>query len=176
MSLPLFPNHDHDHEDCTSNVMNFAESFCQKAGLRLTKLRRDILEEIAASHKAIGAYQIIDNLAAQGTNLAPISVYRSLDFLQEAGLIHRLESINSYFACQRNFEDNDSCCVAQPLVFLLCDECGTIGEVECAELKGLIGNLVRGNDFVMERAQLEIKGLCRLCAGESGHNDGPCDE
>ena len=37
----------------------------------------------------------------KGTRLAPISVYRALDALLEAGVVHRLESKNAYFACSR---------------------------------------------------------------------------
>lgn len=162
-SLSLFPNKDHDHSDCSSNLMSFAEQYCDKKGLRLTKLRRDILREVAASHKAIGAYQLLDNLAANGKKLAPISVYRSLDFLQEAGLIHRLESTNSYFACQRNFEDDERACTNEPLLFLICDECGTIGEVDGKAIESLIGEVTKETEFAVESSQLEIRGMCRLC-------------
>lgn len=179
MKQSLFPKHDHDHNDCTANLMNFADRFCQHAGLRLTKLRRTVLQQIAASHKSIGAYQILDNLAEEGQKLAPISVYRSLDFLQEAGLIHRLESTNSYFACQRNFDEDidadlgqtlNKCCDVEPLVFLICDECGTIGEVDGSSLQALIETIAKPADFEVERSQLEIKGLCSLCQTSSDQN------
>ena len=163
MPLMLFPAHDHDHERCTKNLMKFAESHCHRAGLRLTRLRRDVLREVAASHKAIGAYQILDNFAAQGRKLSPISVYRCLDFLQEAGLIHRLESTNSYFACQRPLETDQACCTNLPLVFLVCDECGTIGEVDGAPLAPLMEQIAKQGDFQSARGQLEVKGLCRFC-------------
>lgn len=162
-TLSLFPTDDHDHSDCTSNLMSYAEQYCEQKGLRLTKLRRDILREIAASHKAIGAYQLLDSLAASGKKLAPISVYRSLDFLQDAGLIHRLESTNSYFACQRNFEDDERACTNEPLLFLICDDCGTIGEVDGAAIEGLIGDVTSKAQFAVERSQLEIRGMCLSC-------------
>ncbi len=176
MKQSLFPQHDHDHSDCTSNLMKFADLYCQQAGLRLTKLRRTVLEKVAASHKAIGAYQILDNLAADGQKLAPISVYRSLDFLQEAGLIHRLESTNSYFACQRNFDDDltnnnpislNKCSETSPLVFLICDNCGAIGEVEGASIEPLIETVANSEKFKVKHSQLEIKGTCTSCQASS---------
>lgn len=176
MTQSLFPQHDHDHSDCTANLMKYADRYCQEAGLRLTKLRRIVLEQVAASHKAIGAYQILDNLKTEGHKLAPISVYRSLDFLQEAGLIHRLESTNSYFACQRNFDEGlgetetqllNRCSKVDPLVFLICEDCGTIGEVEENSLVNLINSVASANHFDVERSQLEIKGICTSCQNSS---------
>lgn len=172
MNQSLFPNHDHDHRTCTANLMKFADRYCQQAGLRFTKLRRTVLEQVAASHKAIGAYQILDNLKSEGVKLAPISVYRSLDFLQDAGLIHRLESTNAYFACQRNFDDDlaitdtpplSKCSKVDPLVFLICEDCGTIGEVEESSLVNLINAVASANHFNVKRSQLEVKGICDRC-------------
>ena len=60
-----------------------------------------MFEEIAATHASIGAYDILAKLAEKGTRLAPISVYRAIDALLEAGVIHRLESKNAFFACRR---------------------------------------------------------------------------
>jgi Fur family zinc uptake transcriptional regulator len=176
MKQSLFPQHDHDHSDCTSNLMRYADRYCKETGLRLTKLRRTVLEKIAANHKAIGAYQILDKLAAEGQKLAPISVYRSLEFLQDAGLIHRLESSNSYFACQRSFEDEvtdlssiplNKCCEASPLVFLICEDCGVIAEVEGALIKTFIETVVASEKFDVKRSQLEIKGTCVTCQTSS---------
>ncbi len=163
MASALFPKADHDHAHCTKTLIEFAEHYCSTEGLRFTRLRRDVLCEVAASHKAIGAYQILDNFAAQGRKLSPISVYRSLDFLQEAGLIHRLDSTNSYFACQRPLEADQACCTNHPLVFLVCDDCGTIGEVDGAPLAPLIERFAAHGDFESSQGQLEIKGLCRFC-------------
>ena len=61
-----------------------------------------MFEEIAATHASIGAYDILAKLAEKGTRLAPISVYRAIDALLEAGVIHRLESKNAFFACRRH--------------------------------------------------------------------------
>ena len=172
MTDSLFPQHDHDHSGCTTNLLKFADRYCQQAGLRLTKLRRTVLEQVASSHKAIGAYQILDKLAADGQKLAPISVYRSLDFLQEAGLIHRLESTNSYFACQRNFDDGNpstlhKCSETSSLVFLICEKCGVIGEVEGTSIEALISNVANAQTFKVDRSQLEIKGTCHTCQNSS---------
>src|ERR1019366_354132 len=52
----------------------------------------------------------------------PITIYRALDFLREQGLVHRIESRNAFIACVQNHASAD------PVVFLICEQCGTVGE------------------------------------------------
>ena len=90
----------HDHGVCVETLLDRARQTFGDKGLKLTTLRLNVLAEIAASHDAMGAYDVIARLAAKtGAKLAPISVYRAIDALLEAGLVHRLESKNAYFAC-----------------------------------------------------------------------------
>ena len=69
-----------------------------------------------ASHQAIGAYEVLDRLAARGERLAPISVYRAIDALVAAGIVHRFESRNAFFACHAGHE--------QRQLVLACEACG----------------------------------------------------
>ena len=84
-----------------------------------------MFEEIAATHASIGAYDVLARLAEKGTRLAPISVYRAIDALIEAGVIHRLESKNAYFACRRM----DHRTGRRP-IFLSCEKCNAVQEVD----------------------------------------------
>ena len=78
-----------------------AEAACAAGGARLPPIRRDVLGVLYSTHRPLGAYdEIADALAGQGRRkLAPISVYRALDFLVAEGLVHRLASRNAYVAC-----------------------------------------------------------------------------
>ena len=66
-------------------------------------MRRHVLEALLASHKPLGAYEIIEHLAqhrsTQQNRPAPITIYRALDFLRDNGLVHRIESRNAFVAC-----------------------------------------------------------------------------
>ena len=170
MPEDLFPDLDHDHELCTQSLMALAERQCEAQGLRLTSLRRAVLSEVASSHKAVGAYEILDNFANRGKKVAPISVYRSLDFLQEAGFIHRLSSLNAYFACQRSCSCDAASHSTQPLVFLICNDCGVIGEADGDHLSDLVTAYADEGNFQNTQSQLEIGGLCPLCQNTA--NDG----
>ena len=84
----VFPHPDHDHDRCSSDAMAVAEALCAQRGQRLTAIRRKVLAALLASHKPLGAYEIIDRLALKGPRLAPITTYRALEFLRENGLVH----------------------------------------------------------------------------------------
>src|SRR5262245_54436437 len=103
----VFPAPDHDHDRCSSDAMAVAEALCRERGQRLTPIRRSVLATLLASHKPLGAYEIIDRLAPKGREglgprPAPITAYRALEFLRENGLVHRIESRNAFIACVHN--------------------------------------------------------------------------
>ena len=81
----------HQHEHCVHNALSSAEDLCSKRGVRLTAIRKRVLELVWASHQPLGAYAILDKLTAEGHKPAPPTVYRALEFLLEQGLIHMLE-------------------------------------------------------------------------------------
>src|ERR1700704_6185194 len=60
---PVFPAPDHDHDQCSTDAMAVAEALCAERGQRLTPIRRKVLGTLLASHKPLGAYEIIDQLA-----------------------------------------------------------------------------------------------------------------
>jgi Fur family zinc uptake transcriptional regulator len=59
-----------------------------------------VLEALIDAGRALGAYDLIDRIAAKsGKRVAPITIYRALDFLVENDLVHRIESRNAFLAC-----------------------------------------------------------------------------
>src|ERR1700686_2301009 len=121
MARAIFPAPDHDHDRCASAAIAHAEAQCSARAQRLTPIRRQVLEALLGSHKPLGAYEIIERLA-HDTRLAPITVYRALDFLRDNGLVHRFESRNAFVACVHNHAGDDL------VVFLICERCGAVGE------------------------------------------------
>ena len=107
--------------------MERARQAFQNKGLKLTPLRQSVFREIAASHKAIGAYEVLDRLAVRGERLAPISVYRAIEALVAAGIVHRFESRNAFFACHAGHEMRQ--------LVLACEACGRVAEVDVFEQK-----------------------------------------
>src|SRR6185436_1054396 len=145
----VFPAPDHDHDRCSADALAHAEALCVKRGERLTPMRRQVLEVLAASHKPLGAYEIIDLVATRAPRPAPITIYRALDFLTAQGLVHRIESRNAFLACINNHADG------APVVFLICEHCGAVADSVNAAAKSA--------GFTPKSPVIEISGVCKHC-------------
>jgi Fur family transcriptional regulator, zinc uptake regulator len=156
MPRAIFPAPDHDHDRCASAAIAHAESRCAARAQRLTPMRRQVLEALLASHKPLGAYEIIDRLAHNGRP-APITVYRALDFLRENGLVHRIESHNAFVACVHNHDGDDI------VVFLICERCGAVGEAPGGTAAEALKASSRAAGFLPKSPLIEIAGICAHC-------------
>lgn len=156
-----FPAPGHDHDACIARIVDRARDAFAAQGSRLTELREAVLRTLASSHEALGAYDIQQRLADHGRQVAPISIYRVLDCLLEAGLIHRLESRNAFLACHGEHE------AARPVLFLVCDECGMVAESSPADISRALGQSASEAGFTLADSVLEARGLCAHCAGRA---------
>jgi Fur family zinc uptake transcriptional regulator len=161
--MVFFPAPGHDHQRCVARVLATAEHVCAQRQVRLTAQRRCVLEVVAASHSAIGAYEIIDRLAEQQRRPAPISVYRALDFLIAQRLVHRLASRNAYIACSAPR-------AAHGAQFLICEQCGVIGELCDEAVESAVAEAAQTAGFAVTTQLIELAGLCAHCSrGGSAH-------
>lgn len=156
----VFPAPDHDHARCSADAISHAEAHCAERGERLTPMRRRVLELLAASHKPLGAYEIIDLIgAAGGARPAPITIYRALDFLRDNGLVHRIESRNAFLACVGNHTSDAL------VVFLICEQCGEVGELPGGALAPALAAAAKGAGFTPKMSVIEVTGVCAHCRG-----------
>jgi Fur family zinc uptake transcriptional regulator len=153
----IFPPPDHDHDRCSSDALAQAEAICAARAQRLTPIRRRVLESLLASHAPLGAYELIDRLAKRGARPAPITIYRALDFLRDNGLVHRIESRNAFIACGHNHGSGD------PVVFLICERCGSVGEAGGSPVAETIKTAARAAGFMPKTPVIEITGICSHC-------------
>lgn len=164
-----FPAPEHNHDECLDEAMARAQKAFDDRGQRLTPLRQSVFREIAAaSHRAIGAYEVLDRLAARGERLAPISVYRAIDALVAAGIVHRFESRNAFFACHAGHE--------QRQLVLACEACGSVAEVDGAKVFSAIDKTAEGASFSanpVKGAVVEVWGRCANCAAEDQRHARP---
>jgi Fur family zinc uptake transcriptional regulator len=137
-----------------------ASAIFAEKNLRFTDLRRKVFEEIASTHASVGAYEVLDRLAKKGTRLAPISVYRALDALLEAGVVHRIESKNAYFACRRLHQPRSG---RRPM-FLCCETCGAVMEVDGEDIFKSIDHAAGSVNFEPRVRFVEVSGTCPDCA------------
>jgi Fur family transcriptional regulator, zinc uptake regulator len=150
-------HHDHQHETPVDAVAA-AETLCAERGLKLTDQRRDVMLALAEAGKPLGAYDILSILTIKGhKKLAPISVYRALDFLLEAGLIHRLESRNAFILCPHQHGRNDT------VIFLICESCGRVEEATSEKVRIGISEIAGRHRFALKGQVIEMKGQCTAC-------------
>ena len=156
MPRAIFPAPDHDHARCATSAIAHAEVQCAARAQRLTPLRRHVLETLLASHKPLGAYEIIEQWAEK-PRPAPMTVYRALDFLRENGLVHRIESRNAFVACVHDHANED------PVVFLICERCGAVGEAPGGSVAKALKASARAAGFSPKSPLIEIAGICSHC-------------
>ncbi len=150
MVAALDQNHTHhDRADCS----------CAAHDLRLTPGRQQVLDILLAAQAPLGAYDLIEKLHEMtGKRVAPVTIYRALDFLTENGLVHRLASRNAFLACGHHHRRGD------PVVFLICDNCGTVREATSEAVKQTLGKIATDAGFTLRTEVIELGGHCAKCA------------
>jgi len=155
VTAPKTAHHHHHHD--AAGIVREVERECNARSLRLTPLRREVLELVAKARRPVKAYDLLESLRDRHAGAAPPTVYRALDFLLENGFIHKLESINAFVFCQHPAE-------AHQVPFLICDVCESATEV-CDEgaIAHLIERQAHGFGFRAKAQTLEVHGVCRRC-------------
>ncbi len=125
-------------------------------GFRVTAQRAIILETISHLGGHLSAQQVYQDARTRlpGLNLA--TVYRTVESLQEAGLIDSFST--SLEPLQFSLRDPD-----QPHAHLVCRSCGEVLKVEGEELQSLRRILQDVADFEIDPHHLTLEGLCVGC-------------
>lgn len=153
---PVFDAHGHDHTACITEALARADARCAERGLRLTAIRRRVLELIWDNHRPTKAYDLLEQISAERGNAAPPTVYRALDFLLEAGLVHKIESLNAFIGCDTTHEKGHP-------KFLICRDCERVAEIQSGTVDAAIAHEARRAGFVVDQETIEVGGLCDAC-------------
>ncbi len=146
----------HDHKTCVAAGLSAAENRCKEEGLRLTPVRRRVLEMLLQEHRALGAYAILDRLREEGFGSQPPVAYRALDFLAQNGFVHKIERLNAFVACSHPGASHSP-------AFMICRKCDAVAEAQSTPAKGVLGAAARAAGFEIERTVVEAEGLCPDC-------------
>ena len=136
-----------------------AAETCAHAGARFTGLRRHVLSLVLRSPGPVTAYALLDQLKMTHSAAAPPTVYRTLDFLQQQGLIHRVERLQAFVGCGEGAAHNHA---AQ---FLICRTCGLVDEVDDHAIADALGHAAAVKGFTPAYATVEVEGTCASCVG-----------
>ncbi len=160
ITYPLFVARDLIMCGKCSPYLEQAIQYCEARGLRLTEPRAQVLGIVVEAGSPLTAYEVLDELGKLVKNPKPPTVYRALEFLQEAGLVHRIESLNSYVACHGDHKGDQAHHNNQ---FLICDDCGNVQEVEISQMDKNIGEKAGASGFKTDHWSAEIHGTCKDC-------------
>ncbi|WP_419911590.1 Fur family transcriptional regulator [Hoeflea sp.] len=123
----------------------------------LTKNQTLVYDALTHAKAPLSAYAILDGVREHGIR-APLQVYRALDKLLELGLVHRLESLNSFVACS-----NSECGSRETVAFAICENCSRVSEIANSELETLLGTIAAADHFKVHAATVELRGICKSC-------------
>jgi Fur family zinc uptake transcriptional regulator len=147
------------HDTCQAcETTQSASDILVKRGARMTGLRRDVLSALHHENRAIGAYDLFDQLKQDGKVSAPAAVYRVLDFLVTSGLAHKVEALSAYAACAAGGG-------AHSAILLVCEGCGNVDE-KPGKLAEPLGGFDREKGFQTHAISVEALGLCATCQAE----------
>ncbi|WP_350562252.1 transcriptional repressor [Psychrobacter sp. CAL346-MNA-CIBAN-0220] len=164
-------SHVHDVQDFTPHDVTerlaAAKDQCGIRGVRFTPLRQQIFALVLQANKPVGAYDLItqlqqarlldsDNKTDIAKNVAPPTVYRSLEFLLEEGLIHQLTSINAYVPCCHPRAHHAA-------AFLICDQCQRVQECSSLPVQEMMSFAEQDIGFTVARSVIELSGRCQAC-------------
>jgi Fur family transcriptional regulator, ferric uptake regulator len=124
-------------------------------GYRLTPQRQLVLQAVSSLGHATpeDVYAWVRERSA-GVNIS--TVYRTLELLEDVGLVkhaHLSHGAPTYHAA-----------AAPEHVHLICRDCGTIIEVEPAEIAPMVDTLRLSRGFVADIGHLTVFGSCARCA------------
>ncbi|MBA2710203.1 MAG: transcriptional repressor [Tatlockia sp.] len=133
-------------------------SYCSTMGLKITSLRKSVLFILWNTNKPLKAYEILDNLLKIKKNAKPPTVYRVLDYFVDYGVIHKIESIQSYTLCcepEKHYSSE---------VLMVCNDCHQVKEIYDDSMHSLVQKLSKEHLFHLGKGAIELRGICEKCS------------
>ena len=124
-------------------------------GLRWTPQRRLLVGVLAETDGHITGAELVERCRALDPQTTPSTVYRTLDVLEDIGLIRHAHGLDGReeFHVLPSIEHGH----------LHCSSCGKAWEIEADEVKGLVRDLERQQGFRVDLGHLSVVGICRDC-------------
>jgi Fe2+ or Zn2+ uptake regulation protein len=128
----------------------------QENGYRLTEARRAVVEIVAATDRALTPLEVFDSARSANPRLGLVSVYRTLEKLEE---LHLIQRVHQPHGCQAFISAGKG---HQHL--LLCRRCGRVTFFEGDNLEPLLGAIARQTGYTISEHWLQLFGLCASCS------------
>jgi Fur family transcriptional regulator, zinc uptake regulator len=139
-----------------AELLAHAERVCRERGAAFTPIRRDVFQLLSRHERPVGAYELLDELKSLRPRAAPVTVYRALDFLLEAGLAHRINALNAFTACRGSDLSHKG-------LMLICSKCSQVIELEDSKVERSIRRSAADCAFQTSDEPVEVVGTCSAC-------------
>ncbi|HEX7171380.1 MAG TPA: Fur family transcriptional regulator [Candidatus Limnocylindria bacterium] len=128
----------------------------RRRGLRWTPQRSTVIEVLAESDGHVTAAELVERCKARDASTIPSTVYRTLDVLEELGLVrhgHGADGREEFHVLPASEHGH-----------LHCAECGATWEIGPDQAAGVVAALRSGDGFEIEIGHVTLVGRCRQCA------------
>ncbi len=124
-------------------------------GYRLTRARRAVVETVARSSRALTPVEVYDAARKRYGALGLVSVYRTLEKLEELHLVQRVhqpQGCQAFIAAGQGHQH-----------MLVCQNCGRVTYFEGDDLKALMSRISSKTGYQIQEHWLQLFGVCGDC-------------
>ena len=126
----------------------------QEPGLALTRQRKIVLDVVQAGDHHPTAAEVFDAARKKLPGISFATVYNSLRFLKDAGLVREIAFGNGASRYDRETDRHDHA---------LCSACGKLVDFDLPGTVALTRSAARASKFRAESVHLTLVGLCPKC-------------
>ncbi len=127
----------------------------QAEGGRLTAPRRAVVEIMATTDRLLDPQQVYELARHRHPAIGLVTVYRTLERLEQLGFIQRVHTPSGCHAFIRSGHGHDH--------LLLCQACGRVERFSGDDLDDLTEAIAERTGYVIREHWLQLFGVCRAC-------------
>jgi Fur family ferric uptake transcriptional regulator len=127
----------------------------ERSGCRLTEPLKVVTEVMARNRRALSPVEVYDLGRAIYPKLGLVTVYRSLEKLEGAGLVQRVHQVggcNGYIAAPSGHQH-----------LLVCQSCGRAEYFSGDDISGLVSKVEAQSHYTVQEHWLQLVGVCEFC-------------
>ncbi|HSM38820.1 MAG TPA: Fur family transcriptional regulator [Candidatus Limnocylindrales bacterium] len=132
----------------------------RRRGLRWTPQRQNVVEALAGTQGHLTGSELVELCRARDPQTIPSTVYRTLDALEELGLVrhgHGPDGREQYHVAP-----------IQEHGHLYCSQCGGTWEITRGAADRIVDILRQVQDFDVDLSHMTVVGRCRTCRTAAG--------
>lgn len=144
-----------DKTSIAAQRFNKWKSRLQESGCRVTAPRQAVLQVVAEADRALSPTDIYDIGRESYEKLGLVTVYRTLEMLEDLDLVMRVHRLDNCHAFVAGIEGHQH--------LLLCERCGRVEYFSGDNIDSLVDRVEQDSGFKVKEHWLQFIGLCENC-------------